>query len=59
MAAYSHAGQPDGLRRLLLALAVVTALALAGFAAALLFARGTTEAQPRFLPPMPSASERP
>jgi hypothetical protein len=44
MAAYSHAGQPEGLRRLLLALAVVTALALAGFAAALLFARGTTEA---------------
>jgi hypothetical protein len=59
MAAYSHAGQPQGVRRLLLALTVVTALALAGFAAAFLFARRTTDSQPRFLPPMPSASERP
>jgi hypothetical protein len=59
MGAYLLAGQAQGVRRLAVVFAVVAALALAGFAAAFVFARGSAESQPRFLPPVPSVSERP
>jgi hypothetical protein len=56
---YSLAGPVKEARRVLLASAVVTALAVTGFGSALLFAHGAADSQTRFLPPIPTASERP
>jgi hypothetical protein len=59
MSAYLLGGRERGVRRLGVVFAVCLAVALAGFAAAFVFAHGAAESQPHILPPVPSASERP
>jgi hypothetical protein len=59
MGGYSLRGQVQLTQRVLIAFAVVIGLALAGFAAAFVFARGAAEPQPRFLPPAPTLPDRP
>jgi hypothetical protein len=59
MGGYSLRGQVQVTQRVLIAFVVVMGLALAGFAAAFVFARGAAEPQPRLLPPAPNLADRP
>ena len=59
MSAYLLGGREHGVRRVGVVFAVCIVVALAGFAAALVFAHGAAESQLRILPPIPSASGHP